>query len=344
MSLKLSFIIPCFNIEKYIGKCIDSILSIDNHVNGKIGEFDWEYEVICVLDPSKDKTLSILQSYSEKNKNIFVYQQKERLGIGGSRNLGIENATGNYIWFVDADDSIVSSSVIELLKFAEKNQLDVLAFNFNDLNEDGTVLKRNAIFKDTHVFKGVDFVKNIFGEDLSNHIGFVWRFLYRREYLLKNNIFFPDGNWEDTVYMPKAMILAERMQSTSIVGYEYWHHSSSICRTMERKYPGKMLYEFSFVAGVDLFSFSNEIKDEELKDRIRNIAIKDYFNWFPPYLCRTRMKERCVFYQYLSENRDRVNVARKYMRFVPKLLATPIIGSLAAEIASVLYIIKHLFK
>ncbi len=336
MALKLSFIIPCYNVEKYIRHCLESIYAITLQKE--------EYEVLCFDDGSKDKTAQIIDNYANLHANMHVYHSSFNVGISRGRNYLIDKAKGMYVWFVDSDDSVCSENVQSLLDVAIRGHLDVLAFNFNDLNDDGTVLKRNAIFKDTQVYKGVDFVKNIFGEDLSNHIGFVWRFLYRREYLLKNNIFFPDGNWEDTVYMPKAMILAERMQSTSIVGYEYWHHSSSICRTMERKYPGKMLYEFSFVAGVDLFSFSNEIKDEELKDRIRNIAIKDYFNWFPPYLCRTRMKERCVFYQYLSENRDRVNVARKYMRFVPKVLTIPILGPIAAEIVSMVYYIKHMHK
>lgn len=345
MEVKISFIIPCYNVERYIRHCLDTITAIDTRHNGKIGESEWGYEVICVLDPSTDSTLSILQSYADQNACVRIYQPESRLGIGGSRNFGLTHAKGEYIWYVDSDDSIVSSSVVEFLKQAEKEQLDVLAFNFNDLNEDGSILKKGRLFDNSSAQSGVDFVKNTFGDFLTNYIGFIWRFLYRREYLLENNILFPNGNWEDTIYMLKSMIMAERISSTAMVGYEYWHHDTSICRTLEKKYPGKLVYEFSFGAGYDLFRYADTIEDAYLNQLLHGIAIKDYFNWFPPYLCRSGYKERTVFYRYVKENyQERVKPTKQYLKLVPRLFLLPCVGRVFAECAAVVYNIKHYKK
>lgn len=337
MAIKISFILPCHNVEKYVRHCLDSILSIKLPVV--------EFEVLCFDDCSRDETPRILDCYAESYVNIHVYHSPRNVGIGKGRNFLLDKAKGQYVWFVDSDDSIVSSSVVDLLEHAEKEKLDVLAFNFNDLDEDGSILKIGRLFENSNTQSGVDFVKNTFGGYLANYIGFVWRFLYRREYLLENNLSFPAGNWEDTVYMPKSMISANRISSTAMVGYEYWHHDTSICRTLEKQYPGKLVYEFSFVAGYDLFRYADTIKDDYLNQLLHGIAIKDYFNWFPPYLCRSGYKERNVFYRYVKVNcPERVKPIMQYLKLVPRLFLLPCVGRVFAECASFVYNIKHYKK
>lgn len=334
MAVRISFILPCYNVEKYVQHCIDSILAV------QLSEED--YEMLCFDDGSRDDTPRILDCYAELHKNVHVFHSSQNVGLSKGRNNLINKAEGEYVWFVDSDDSVCSQSVQTLLNIAEKKDLEILAFNYRDLNEDGSVIKNSTFFKDTETTNGVEFIKNVFGTYLVDHIGYVWRFIYKREYLLKHQMYFPEGYWEDTIYMPKAIILASKVQSTTICGYEYWHHQTSICRTMERRYPGKMLYEFSFVAGVDLYKLGTEVEDKWLKEQLQEISIRKYFNFFPPYLCRAGRKERKIFYSLVRTNRDRIRFAQSYMRTLPKLLVTPVLGPIIAEVAYVVYKIKHM--
>jgi hypothetical protein len=112
---------------------------------------------------------------------------------------------------------------------------------------------------------------------------------------------------------------------------------------MEKNYPGKLLYEFSFVAGYDLYQYAATLKDDYLRQLIRDIAIKVYFNRFPPYLCRSGWRERRIFYHYVKANYvNRVKPVKCNMQILPKLLVSPFVGPILAEMASIVYKIKHL--
>lgn len=91
----LSIVVPVYNAEKYIANCLDSLLCQDIDIS--------EYEIICINDGSTDNSLAILQEYAEKHGNIILID-KPNGGVAAGRNLGMEKAQGEYIWFVDADD------------------------------------------------------------------------------------------------------------------------------------------------------------------------------------------------------------------------------------------------
>ena len=115
---ELSIIIPCYNVEKYIDECINSVLEQD--VNS--------YEILLINDGSTDNTLNILESY-RKNSKIKVINQQNG-GLSKARNIGLLNAKGEYILFLDSDDFIEKKSLNKILEFIKKNSLDILAFNF----------------------------------------------------------------------------------------------------------------------------------------------------------------------------------------------------------------------
>ena len=109
-SLKLSIIIPIFNVEKYIDKCLDSIFSqcVDNTM----------YEVILVNDGTQDDTLTVLRPYLEKNENCVLINQ-ENQGVSVARNTGLLKSKGDYVWFIDSDDWLERGSIeyiIDLIK------------------------------------------------------------------------------------------------------------------------------------------------------------------------------------------------------------------------------------
>lgn len=103
--LKVSIIIPIYNAEKYLSHCIDSLLH-----QGIPQEL---YEIICVNDGSKDDSLSILNDYASKNRNIIVVD-KENEGVSATRNKGLDVAKGKYVWFIDADDWIAKGFLRKL--------------------------------------------------------------------------------------------------------------------------------------------------------------------------------------------------------------------------------------
>lgn len=95
--IKLTIIIPVYNVEKYVGRCIESCLKQD--LSPK------EYEILVVNDGSKDGSIDIVRRYARENENIRIIEQ-ENAGLSAARNHGIKEARGEYLWFVDSDDDI----------------------------------------------------------------------------------------------------------------------------------------------------------------------------------------------------------------------------------------------
>jgi len=95
-----------------------------------------------------------------------------------------------------------------------KDELDVLMFNFEKINISGNFIKEESVFSDTKVYSGIEYIKNIWGDEFVYHLGFVWRQIYRTNFLKSNSIFFPEHVfWEDTAFIPKSLLLASRIRS-----------------------------------------------------------------------------------------------------------------------------------
>jgi len=327
---KLSFIVPCHNVERYVKNCLDSIISCNL--------LKEDYEIICLNDGSTDRTFDVLSEYSGID-NIRIINLLENVGYGGVRNIGIREAIGDYIWFVDSDDAIISKNVSPLLELAEKNKLDVLAFNFDRLNEFGVIQSICRVFHNTQCMSGVEFVKNELGDMLYCNIGYMWRFLFRKDYLIENNLYIPEGMcWEDTVFVPQTMIKALKIQSSELSGYQYYFHQSSVCRMMDRQYPGNLIYDYVFRAGVDLLHYANGLKDAELRFGLSNFARKTYLHSnCVLYLLRTSTKERKLFYHLIKKNRHVVNSVRPEIKGLAYVMIYPKYAFLVAEVMSILY-------
>ena len=127
--MKISVIIPLYNVEDYLNECMDSVLK-QTYEN---------LEIICINNNSTDNSLNILESYAQKDNRIKVINNQKNYGIGYSRNIGLKNATGDYIFFMDADDIILENTLEKLLKNAILNNSDVVLYEtiqYNHLTED----------------------------------------------------------------------------------------------------------------------------------------------------------------------------------------------------------------
>ena len=113
MELRLSIIIPFYNVERFISECLDSVFDQDIPLS--------EYEVICVNDGSPDHSRDIVLQYMERFPNLHLIEHEKNKKLGAARNTGRTIAKGEYIWNVDSDDKIVPNCLSEMLKTCEEN-------------------------------------------------------------------------------------------------------------------------------------------------------------------------------------------------------------------------------
>ena len=129
---KVSIIIPVYNSESTLKRCIESVI---NQTYKNI-------EILIINDGSKDKSLNIMNEYKNKDERIIVINQKNK-GLSGARNTGINNATGDYITFIDSDDYIKPNLVKDTIKIFEEYECDVERNNYELSNENGKTELRN---------------------------------------------------------------------------------------------------------------------------------------------------------------------------------------------------------
>ena len=133
MSVKISVIVPVYNVEKYLRECLDSITA-QNYDN---------YEVICVNDGSTDKSLEILDEYALKYEYIRVVS-KDNGGLSSARNCGIEKATGDYLYFLDSDDMLADENVLsDMAYYVQKDDLDILYMDGRSFYESEELNKKS---------------------------------------------------------------------------------------------------------------------------------------------------------------------------------------------------------
>ena len=231
MGLKLSIIVPVYNVEKYLHKCVDSLLAQDLLTD--------EYEIILVDDGSPDLCGEICDNYAAAHPNIRVIH-RENGGLSAARNSGIDAAQGKYIQFVDSDDFLEPNVLKRLVQKMEDEQLDILRFNYQNVNEKYEVFEPNKVSKPfvdyrDKVCDGLTF--------LNERLGFacyVVQFMIRRELLV--NCHFKDGVYfEDTEWTPRLLIKAQKVTSTDLMGYNYLVRQGSITQSVDERKKRKVL-------------------------------------------------------------------------------------------------------
>ena len=128
--MKASIICPCYNSEKYISQTLDSVLA----------QSEKDFEILIVDDNSKDKSVDIIKSYSDKR--IRLFQNSENKGAAYCRNLALANAKGEYIAFLDSDDLWSSDKLEKQIKFMEENKFKFSYTNYEEIDEEGRGLNR----------------------------------------------------------------------------------------------------------------------------------------------------------------------------------------------------------
>ena len=217
---KVSVIVPVYNAEKYIEKCLDSI--VHQTENEKI-------EIIIVNDGSSDNSEKIIKKYIENNllKNKIKYFSKENEGVAKTRNFGIEKAISKYIMFLDSDDYLETNAFEVLEKYIDKN-IDLIKFKLERVNEKDEILEKvsGPVFE---VSNGQDAFNRLYCKDVLLDSPCVY--LIRKELFTKNNFKFERTYHEDFGLIPFIILSAQTVISIPEYLYKYVQAPNSITRT-----------------------------------------------------------------------------------------------------------------
>lgn len=208
MEPKVSVIIPVYNVEKYLGECLNTVL----------GQTLKEIEVICVDDGSTDRSLDLLREFAQKDSRVRVLTQPNS-GSGAARNNAIRHAQGQFIAFMDADDWYPRETTLErLYQCATQNGVLVAGGSIASVNERGDVFEMY-----TGALAGNRFTKSgvMSYQDYQYDYGY-HRFLYHRQMIVDNHIQFPDyRRYQDPPFFIRAMICAGKFYALAEVTYLY---------------------------------------------------------------------------------------------------------------------------
>ncbi len=211
---QISFIIPCYNVEKYVADCLDSVLAQ--------GVSDWE--AICVNDGSKDGTLAILEAYAKRDARIKVISQ-ENGGLSAARNAAIKVAQGTWLYYLDSDDVIAPWALEEYLKAAELYPAaDLINAGKVDFVEDGAPQWEKPKTRSYSL------------EDISEAVGrnpftgFFPQFLFKKE--IVGDIPFVGDSWcEERPYVAKCIARCKLIVWCNFDAYGYRIRQGSICQS-----------------------------------------------------------------------------------------------------------------
>lgn len=232
--MKISIIIPIFNVENYISRCLDSIY--------RQGVDESCFEVIAVNDGSTDKSSDIVRKFQKEHSNILLFE-KNNEGVSVARNLAVEKSSGDYLVFIDPDDSILPNSVKSLMTTIESQPLIPMII-MRSYGDNGV-----ERYKWVHLYKHM---QNVGCLDTINEgyvRGSVCGCAFSRKHILNNQIKFPEGirNSEDTIFFFRSMTFCKNCFFADIPFYQVIGREGSASRTFSIERLNSMIHSIEYV-------------------------------------------------------------------------------------------------
>ena len=262
----VSIIVPIYNVEKYLRKCIDSILNqtLEN------------IEVILVNDGSTDNSGKIIDEYKVRDSRVIAIH-KENGGQSSARNIGLDIAKGKYIGFVDSDDWIDKDMYNQLVKKIEKSQSDICVCGRILYSENDTLLNKIEVKNET-----IDFNKQSLGEYtvnklFYNHTVVVWNKIYKKDIIDTNKIRFKDVSYvgsEDALFNYSILCHVNKISSIDKVFYNQLERNGSTSRSYKYGYITRMSNLIS-----SMHEYSKDINKENIGNEILPSILLFYNQW-----------------------------------------------------------------
>lgn len=274
---KVSVIVPVYNVENYLEKCLNSLLT---------QTFE-EFEVICIDDGSTDHSGRILQSFSKKDNRIRLISQSNQ-GISVARNVGIEEARGDYLYFVDSDDYLEKNTLEILYSQSVIDKLDILYFNSELEFEDDIIKNKFQLYRERfdrkqsypYILNGKEMFSLMY-QNNDFRINLPFQFI-RREFITDNHLYFlVDLSCEDVLFSFVAMLKANRVSHIDKALYHRLIRSNSLMTEEDKGIKiiaGWMICYARMIQAVMEMNFSEEEANSITiyLNRFQNKALSQY--------------------------------------------------------------------
>lgn len=264
--IKLSVIIPVYNVEFYIKTCLSSLY--------EQALLDTEFEIILINDGSTDQSIPTIMPFLTQHSNLKIIEQSNQ-GVSIARNKGIQEASGEYILFMDADDVLSPNSLAQLLSEATKFGLDILRGDYQYIDEKGVIKNKKQHINVSLANKILD--STTFYCQICNHEFFSWLLLIKRKFLEKTKVKFNSkmNFLEDVLFTTELMLHHPQTMYVPIIFYKYRQHQTSAVVTLN---------ESKLISIIELISTLKTLQqDNGISSRLNN-KIQYYSNYFLHFL------------------------------------------------------------
>ena len=288
--VKISILVPIYNVEKYLPECLDSL------VNQTLKDI----EIICINDGSNDSSPNIIKKYASKDKRIVVINKKNS-GYGDSMNRGLEKATGEYVGIVESDDFIDLDAFEKLYKIAKRENVEVVKSNFYEYYGDTKTDKAvSNLFSASEVGRIIDPREEyrIFYQPPC-----IWAAIYKREFLNHNNIRFlptPGASYQDTGFNFKVWAMARRVYFVQRAFLHYRQdNSNSSVKDAGKVYCVKEEYD----------EIERYLNERDLMDELGSLVFTCRFGGYIWNLHRLKFKPAMEFTEVVKSDYKRAKEA-----------------------------------
>ena len=301
--IDVSVIVTVYNIERYIGECLDSLLD-QEEIN---------YEVICVDDASTDRSYEILCDYQQRDSRIKVIHNSQNMGLSSARNVGFKEAVGEFLYNIDGDDLLKQGALKRLYSCAVENELDLLGFSAVSFFDDDEMRKYGS--ENEYVRKGnyldVKPGPELFAELIDNNdraSSNMVLYFYNREFFERNNLYVIEGlRYADDSMFAMYMAAKRAMCITDQLYMRRYRSGSVVTSPMKKYYMESMIVLFL----EELRIWQNSNLNSELNKKIekyfnmRQDSIRSFYNKFRNDGSETILLNQNVmakyFYKYFIE-------------------------------------------
>ena len=303
---KVSIIVPVYNMEQYLNRCLESII---NQTYENI-------EIILINDGSKDNSLEICKNYAKKDNRIMIIDQKNS-GVSSARNSGLDKATGEYLAFVDPDDWIDLNAIENMIDFALKHKCDISFFDYKINNiiqkNDKVKLEYNKNNKD-------EFIKLLISGDVP---GYLWRLLIKKDITKKIKFKLDLPMAEDLVFILEILKNANSINKSNEAYYNYFLTENSITRGSQKyiknlhntfmlnKYINDIYKEYENIANTKHISEIGLYLLKMHRDGYEENIIKEEFDFIVNNKKYNKMKEN-----YIQNNLTKVD--KQIVKYIEK--------------------------
>lgn len=288
MNIEISIIIPVYNVDKYLGECLESLINQSfNH-----------FEIICINDGSTDNSQYILEEYQKLDERIVIYTTKNS-GAGAARNNGIRYAKGKYILFLDADDIFDKDLLCKVYENAEKNSSDIVAYNYIKFDQEGNNYYINGMRKQL-LPTGIEKFnyRNCPNRIMSIVNPTPWNKCYRKEFIIENELKFEEISSSNditfaAVSMAKANVIS--FVDNYLVKYRIGHEGT-ITNIKSKNLNNIIIAVSSAVEQAEKFEHYNEIKNA-----VKYFAVDNYVFGLLNYVKDFTAAQSKEYYDYIHK-------------------------------------------